>query len=165
MSTIPKIIFISFFITVLPGCATAKNVYNERDILLCEKAKSGNIDTVTLKTDSLETNAFLLDCAMAVRISGPKDSRSETQKIRAIKMETADLLLKKNFDPKYVNEDGNTLLITAILSFFPDEWKTKTVKLLLDRGVDKNHKNNYGATALSLAKQRGSESILLLLQD
>jgi ankyrin repeat protein len=66
-------------------------------------------------------------------------------------------------DTSYVNQYGNTLLMSVVMSYLPLDWKLTTSRKLIESGVDINHTNDYSKSALDLAKQKQEEQLVKLL--
>lgn len=78
------------------------------------------------------------------------------------------LVLSRDSDINYQDEDGTTALMTAVVrSYDIDNQRNETiVKILLERGADVNHKNKYDRSALAFAMIDSSIAIVkLLLQN
>ena len=55
---------------------------------------------------------------------------------------------------RYTGYRDNTLLDVVIMSCLPEAWKEKAVKVLLGRGVDAEHVNQFGKDAEFYAIQK-----------
>ncbi len=127
----------------------------------CYDAKQGELDLSLGDYSDPFINAYLFDCAVSVTISGPNlisgESKSKEQRRSEKEKRTkiADFLLSKEIDINFKNKYGDTLLMSVISSFLPDEWKKKTVMILIKRGVDVNRKKSrrrYGNGFINLQK-------------
>ncbi|WP_341356781.1 ankyrin repeat domain-containing protein [Rossellomorea sp. y25] len=70
------------------------------------------------------------------------------------------LLSFQNFDVNYRNNDGYTALMEAA-----EDGKFDSVKLLLESGTNVEFQDNYGSTALTLAKNYNYQAICKLLKE
>lgn len=160
----------TMFLSFECACSAADLKFNHNyPIDQCYEARQGTLNVELIDYSDPLNNSYLLDCAVSVSISEPSSisgkSKSKTQR-RAEKeknIKIADFLLSKEIDINFKNEYGDTLLLSVILSFLPDEWKEKTVKILIKSGVNIMEKNNYGDTAMVLAKYKGNAKIIKIL--
>ncbi len=131
----------------------------------CEAAMFGE-----LKISAVDNNpshvATLIDCAFSVLILEPStNAQTQTAAANKRKQYLIDQLLQKKFDPQFVGENKDTLLMKATLSYLEPKWRLNAIKQLLAQGVDPKAKNVQGQTALDLAKIRGDQQIALILQQ
>lgn len=114
-------------------------------------------------------NSYL--CAVAVFIPDPSpisgESKSKEQRMneKITRTKIADFFLSKEVDVKFRNEYGDTLLMSVVLSFLPDEWKEGAIKHLIRKGVDIEAKNADGDTALDLAKNMKKLNLVNILSE
>ncbi|WP_444996430.1 hypothetical protein [Aliikangiella sp. IMCC44359] len=167
-----KCLFFVYVVSNVFGCISSVAESNPKQSFLkkqCNKAKQGKLDLKSLDYSSSMNNAYLFDCVVSVSISSPNmisgesKSKLERQKEKEEKIKIADFLLSKNINTNYTNEYGDTLLITTISSFLPNEWKEKTIKHLIQKGIDVSVKNKNGDSALDLAKYKGTSKMVELL--
>jgi ankyrin repeat protein len=163
-----KTLLILGFFMLLPACGWGgggMTVNEQNNVELCNKAKNGVLDINAIDLNSPQQIAYLFNCAVSVRIGEADESRQKYLDTQKNKMHIASVLLVKGVDVSYVNDDGDTLLMTVVISFLPDEWKYKTSQSLISKGVDIKHKNLNGDTALDLAKFKKDKAIIKLLDN
>lgn len=142
-----KYLFVIYVTIVTFGCvyASAESISSHKyPVEQCYEAKHGKLNVNLVNYSDPLNNAYLLDCALSVIISDPGliNGESENKAQRSAKKERktkiADFLLSKELNINFKNEYGDTLLISVIFSFLPDEWKEKTVEILIKKGFDIN---------------------------
>lgn len=137
----------------------------------CVAASRGELDLSIVDYDNPEKNAYLFNCAVAVFIPDPSpisgESKSNEQRMDEKKRRTkiADFFLSKEMDANFRNEYGDTLLMSVVLSFLPDEWKVGAMKRLIRKGVDVEAKNADGDTVLDMAKNMKKDNLLKILKS
>ncbi len=67
------------------------------------------------------------------------------------------------FNPNFMDDVGNPLITTTVISDLPVEWRVKAMTSMIEQGADIDVKNQYGQTALDLAKHRKQQAIIELL--
>lgn len=136
----------------------------------CQLAKHGELEPDAIDTSKPEFNSYLLDCSISVVVaevsftSGASGAKKRAS-ILSNRMSLADFILSKPLIPNYQNEHGNTLIMSVVSSFFPEDWKVKTLKNLMAMGADKNFITANGDTALAFAKFKGDKKVIALLQE
>ncbi len=162
--------WVVYVIVLLSGCvwtsetiAFTSNQQNHSKE--CHDAKKGKFNTKTGDYSNPLKNARILSCAVAVTIGLPDDTKKQRETIRLKKCKAADFLLSKKLDISYTNDNGDTLLMAVIISFLPDEWKERAVKILISRGINICHKNKSGNTAIDYAKFKGNKKIISILSE
>ncbi len=162
--------WVIYVILLLSGCVlTSESIAftsNQQDHSKeCHDAKNGKFNSKTGDYSNPLKNARLLSCAVAVTIGLPDDIKKQRETIRLKKCKLADFLLSKKLDISYTNDNGDSLLMTIIISFLPDEWKENTVKILISKGINIYHKNKSGNTAIDYAKFKGNKKIISILSE
>lgn len=131
----------------------------------CKEATYGRLDLGTMEFKNPGQNAFLLNCSLSAVVPEPGEKLETYDKYIRDKQTLASFLLTKNLDVNYRDSHGSTLLMSAIVSYFPGEWKEKTAKNLIEKGCNVNAVNNYGRTAIDLARFKKNEKLLKLLSN
>jgi ankyrin repeat protein len=153
---------------ILPGCSFSSDEGNipigDRGSL-CDSAMQGELKIKKYRLDNANLNSYMLNCALAVIVSYPDESKESVQVRREKKLQIADYLLAQDLNPNYKDESGGTLLMAVIISFMPDNWKLKAAEALLLKGVNIDTTNMYGKTAYDLAKFSGDPMMLNLIND
>lgn len=158
MHLIRKILLAFTVILLMPACSVADiSKQNENQ---CNKAIWGTLEVATIDTSSPAHNAYLFNCATLPNIGLPNQPRSKSLLEKMKKAEIASQLLAKGVDVQYQDKHGSTLLMSAVLSYFPAEKKMEMVKILVQKGMDWKHENKYGKTALDLAKYREDKAMV-----
>jgi ankyrin repeat protein len=156
------------------GCANVsaepkKPSSSDNQSIQCVAASRGELDLATVDYGSPEKNAYFFNCAVAVfipdpgPISGESKSKEQRMNEKITRTKIADFFLSKEVDVKFRNEYGDTLLMSVVLSFLPDEWKEGAIKRLIRKGVDINAKNADRDTALDLANHMGKPNLMKIL--
>lgn len=117
----------------------------------CEEARSGELDLRKARNTNRSHNAYLFNCAISVVVPFPDEKAGSLKGTIEKKQQIADFFISKGIDVTYKDETGSTLLMSVIVSYFPREWKIKTVKLLITKGTDVRTKNMFDKTATDLA--------------
>lgn len=131
----------------------------------CKDATYGRLDSGNVEFKDAGHNAFLLNCSLSVVVPEPDEKQETYDKCMKDKQRLASFLLAKNLDVKYRDSHGNTLLMSVIVSYFPDEWKKKAVKTLIENGCDVNAVNKYGKTASDIARFKQNKQIIKILSE
>jgi len=160
---LPKLIPVVCLIFVLLTGAWTSGYSGTND--QCFEAQIGQLDIKQINYSNPSKNAYLLDCSFASDVGEVDQTNAEVERKRRNKRRVAQFLLSKNIDIKYINKYGATLLMAVIITEQPDEWKEKTVKLLIKRGVDVSQKNIYGKSAIDLAKIEKNKKIVEILSN
>lgn len=72
----------------------------------------------------------------------------------------SDIFIEKGADTSYIDENGNTLLMTAIYNHH-----ITAAFSLIKCGIDVNKGNNEGKTPLQLAKERYNDALCMVLKE
>jgi hypothetical protein len=131
----------------------------------CKDATYGRLDYGNIEFKDPGHNAFLLNCSLSAVVPEPDEKRETYDKYMKDKQKLASLLLVKNLDVDYRDSHGSTLLMSVIVSYLPDEWKEKAAMTLIQKGCDVNAVNNYGRTAIDLARFKKNEKIIKMLSN
>lgn len=75
-----------------------------------------------------------------------------------------DAISSKDIDINYVDSNGNHLLNYVVLSYMPEKWKVDAIHKMIEMGIDVNHSNKSGKTALDLAKFKGEVKLARMLE-
>lgn len=168
MNIYHNILPIALALYILPGCSYSsdeeKSSVNHREEQ-CGYAMQGELDINTHKLDDPESNSYLLNCAIAIIVSLPNESKASVQNRTERKLKVADFLIAQNLDVNFKDETGTTLLMAAIISYMPRDWKLKAAEILLLKGIDIEAKNIYGKTAFDLAKFSGDSKMIDFLDE
>ncbi len=161
-----KDILVIFCILVI-SC-TAWSLESEKPVTVdkssqCEHAAYGKLDVNKIETADPDQNSFLLNCSLSTIVPKPDEERAEFDKSMNAKQKLASFLLTKNLDAGFKDSHGSTLLMSVVVSYFPDQWKEEAVKVLIEKGCDVNAVNNYGKTAIDLAKFKKNDKIVEML--
>ena len=131
----------------------------------CANATYGKLDLNKIESTDPSHNSFLLSCSLSAVVPKPDEDRAALDKCMKDKQKLASFLLAKNLDIGFKNSHGSTLLMSVVVSYFPDEWKEGAVKILIEKGCDISAVNNFGKTAMDLAKFAKNEKIIKILSD
>ncbi len=168
MNTYHNILSIALILCVLPGCSYSagekKPLISDRDSQ-CDYAMRGELDINAYKSGDSKFNSHLLNCALAIIVPLPAESKALVQDRTEKKLEIAGFLIEQNLDVEYKDETGSTLLMVLIISYMPSDWKLKAAEILLLKGADIDAKNSYGKTALDLAEFSGDPKMIELLNE
>ena len=161
-----KDIFVIFSILIL-SC-TAWSLESETPIpvdktSLCEDAAYGKLDLSKIETADPNHNSLLLSCSLSTIVPKPDEVRAEFDQSMKAKQKLASFLLTKNLDAGFKDSHGSTLLMSVVVSYFPDQWKEAAVKVLIEKGCDVSAVNNYGKTAVDLAKFKKNQKLIEML--
>lgn len=126
----------------------------------CKDATYGRLDLGNVEFKDRGHNAFLLNCSLSVVVPEPDEKREIYDKYMKDKQKLASFLLAKNLDVNYRDSHGSTLIMSVIVSYFPNEWKEKAVRTLIEKGCDVNAVNKYGKTAFDLAGFKQNKQII-----
>ncbi len=129
----------------------------------CKQAQYGIIDKNNINFKNSGLNAYLFNCSILVVVATPNESRKSVVERNKNKQNIADLFLLKNIDIHYRDNDGGTLLMSIVVSDLATKWKLKTIQYLLSKGAHTGIKNNYGKTAMNLARYKNNKPIINLL--
>jgi ankyrin repeat protein len=131
----------------------------------CANATYGKLDLSKIESAVPSYNSFLLSCSLSELAPKPDQDRTAFDKCMKDKEKLASLLLTKNLDADFKDSHGSTLLMSAVISYFPDEWKEKAVITLIEKGCDISAVNNYEKTAMDLAKFEQNKKIVKILSE
>lgn len=131
----------------------------------CKDATYGRLDLGNLEFNDPGHNAFLLNCSLSAVVPEPDEKRETYDKCMKDKQKLASFLLVKNIDVNYRDLHGSTLLMSVIVSYFPDEWTEKAAMTLIEKGCDVNAVNNYGRKAIDLARFKKNEKMVKMLSN
>ncbi len=159
--------FVALFL--FAGCVnslghTQKDEAAERKEL-CYKASYGDLSVSQIDTSNQEENAFLLNCAVSVIVPMLNESKKIALERNSKKVNLANSLLALELDVNYVDETNTSLLMSIVISYMPQPWKLKTTQYLLEHGAKLNFVNEYGKSALDLAKFRQETELVKLLSN
>lgn len=130
----------------------------------CLEARYGKLNLNLVTKDDDSYNAHMFSCAIAPVIAGVKEKESEGRKRIKNKVKIADFFASKGMDINYRGSQyEDTLLMSVVTSYMPNEWKLKYVKMLLDEGADIHIKDSYGNTAIDFAVFEKNPEIIELL--
>ncbi|VAW62758.1 hypothetical protein MNBD_GAMMA08-2957 [hydrothermal vent metagenome] len=129
---------------------------------LCDKAMFGKLNLSYVKKLPSTSVSYLFDCAITIVVHMPdEDPKSiQIQNLNKRKIEIADALLSLGIDTGYKDETGSNLLISVIVSYIPEKWKIKFIKILVSKGCSIKENNKYGKSAFELAKNRNEIKII-----
>ncbi len=151
MNIYHNILLIALALCILPRCSYCSDEeksptsHQENQ---CDYAMRGELDINTHKLDDYEFNSYLLNCAIAIIVPLPDESKVSIQDRIEKKLKISDLLIAQNLDVNFKDETGTTLLMAVIISYMPHDWKSQAAEILLTTGVDIETKNIYGKPAL-----------------
>lgn len=131
----------------------------------CVNAIYGKLDLSNIESTNPSYNSFLLSCSLSAVVPKPDEDRAALDQCMKDKRKLASFLLTTNLDMGFKDSHGSTLLMSVILSHFQDKWKEEAVKILIEKGCDINVVNNYGKTAMELAKFKKNEKIIKIFAD
>lgn len=131
----------------------------------CIDASYGRLDSGNIEFKDAVHNAFLLNCSLSAVVPEPDEKRETYDKCMKDKQKLASFLLGKNLDVNYRDLHGSTLLMSVIVSNFPGEWKEKAAMTLIKKGCDVNAVNDYGRTAIDLARFKKNEKMIKMLSN
>lgn len=131
----------------------------------CKDATYGRLDLGNIEFKDLDHNAFLLNCSLLAVVPEPDEKRATYDKCMKDRQKLASFLLTKNLEVNYRDSHGSTLLMSVIVSYFPSEWKEKTAMSLIEKGCNVNAVNNFGKTAMDLAKYKHNKKIIKILSE
>lgn len=152
-------------ITSSNACAGETNnaKYDKENTPDCISARKGVVSDSDLANKSKQEVAHLFNCAVSIKVADPNETKTQRKLIVERKTRLADKLLSLEMDVQYTDYSNSTLLDVVIMSHLPEEWKEKAVKVLLEKGVDEKHINQYGKDAKFYAIQSGNQTIVNLV--
>lgn len=107
---------------------------------------------------------YSMDTVTEANIAAAKkraDQRIAAERARLVKI--AEALMTYEFNPNFINDMGSPLIATMVISDLPVEWRVKVMTSMIEQGADIDVRNQYGLTALDLAKHRKQQEIVELL--
>ncbi len=146
----------------------------------CLEAKHGEFEPASAASLAPKQISYLVECTILPAAPPPggysRDIVSEAdiaaarkkadQRIaakQAKRVIIADALMTYEFNPNFMDDVGNPLITTTVISDLPVEWRVKAMTSMIEQGADIDVKNQYGQTALDLAKHRKQQAIIELL--
>jgi len=149
------------------SCTSASNSDLSRYAELCAQATAGNSDIDGIGKLSSSANSYLLDCTLIPLISEvtlSMTSSSSTENIDVKKVELAEFFLSGELDYEYQNDNGSNLLFSVVRSFLPLEWRMNAIAELVTSGINPGARNDFGKTAMEIAKTAEEKELLLGLE-
>ncbi len=129
----------------------------------CESARYGELDVSQLESNIPAQNSHLFACAVSLVVPSAGESEESIHALVLKKVRLANSLAARGLNVGYRDKHGNTLLSSLVLSFLPVDWRREKAQAVIAQGVEIDLANAYGQTALQLARMKGDQEMVELI--